>query len=59
MALKKKHEDLIFEKIFANFAKGKSIRHERSKLERLNENMRFKGGPDDKKYRRKVMSLCD
>ena len=25
----------------------------------MNENMKFKGGPDDKTYRRKVMDLCE
>ena len=28
-------------------------------LERLNENMKFKGGPDDNKYKNKVMEQCE
>lgn len=40
---------------YANFAKGKRIDHERAKLAALNENMLFKGGPDDKKYHKRVM----
>ena len=48
----------LFFSRFHNFSKGKSIALERTKLEKMNENMKFKGGPDDKKYRTKVMDLC-
>ena len=45
MMTKAKHEDIIFQKIFQNFTKWKSIKGERSKLANLNEHMKFKGGP--------------
>lgn len=53
MALKVKHQSVIFDQIYANFAKGKSISGERKKLATLSENMRFKGGPMDRSYARK------
>ena len=55
MAIKAKHEDLIFKKILANFSRGKSITEEREKLANLNEHMKFKGGPKDNLYKRKVL----
>ena len=43
--------NILFSYSYANFARGKSIKNERAKLEKLHENMKFKGGPDDKKYK--------
>ena len=37
-----------------HFSKGKSIKHEREKLAKLNEHMRFKGGPRDHNYARRI-----
>ena len=42
---------------YSNFGKGRSITSERAKLGRLHENMRFKGDPQDKKYRAMVNSM--
>ena len=39
---------------YSKFASGKSISAERKKLETLNENMKFKGGPSDRIYAKKV-----
>ena len=52
MALKSKHQDVIFNQILSKWAKGKSISVERYKLKTLNENMKFKGGPSDRAYAR-------
>ena len=54
MAIKAKHEKLIYEEIFYNFARGKPITEQRKKLINLDENMKFKGCPTDKAYIRKV-----
>ena len=51
MAWKAKHEDHIFKQIYKKFTYGKSIEDERHILAKLNENMIFKGGPRDKKYK--------
>ena len=54
MALKAKHEQVIFDSILKKWTLGKSISTERRKLATLNENMRFKGGPTDRKYARRL-----
>ena len=54
MALKSKHQDVLFNQIFSKWAKGKSISIERYKLATLNENMKFKGGPSDRAYARQT-----
>ena len=45
-----------------NWTYGKSISAERQKLANLNENMKFKGGPTDRHYAKKLnrpMHLID
>ena len=54
MALKAKHEQVIFDQILKKWTYGKSIAPERKKLAMLNENMRFMGGPTDTRYARKL-----
>ena len=55
MALKAKHEQLVYDQIFSNFTIGKPINVERKYLSSINENMAFKGGPTDKKYCKKAL----
>ena len=57
MALKAKHEKLIYDQIQSNFSVGRPINEERQYLTSINENMAFKGGPQDKKYARKVLDV--
>ena len=54
MALKAKHEYVLYQQIEANLAKGKSIDEERRLLATLDENMKFKGCPTDRAYAKKV-----
>ena len=39
---------------YENFTYGKKIKRQRRKLANLHENMRFKGGPNDPDYKRKI-----
>ena len=39
---------------YKNFTLGKPIKNEKARLAQLNENMKFKGGPSDIKYKKKV-----
>ena len=58
MAIKAKHEKLIYEKIFHNFARGKPINEQRRQLIDLTENMSFAGCPTDRKYEKKVRRIA-
>ena len=58
MATKFKHEQLIYDEIFSNFARGKSISDQRQKLIDLDENMKFPGGPTDRNYEALIIRLA-
>ena len=57
MTLKAKHEQLVYNQILSNFTRGKPINSERRYLAKLDENMKFVGGPTDKTYARKIQSV--
>ena len=54
MALKAKHQHVIYERIMLKLGKGKSISEERRLLATMDENMKFKGCPTDRNYARKI-----
>ena len=58
MATKCKHEQLIYDEILSNFARGKSISDQRQKLIDLDENMNFPGGPADRNYESLIIRLA-
>ena len=58
MALKAKHEQLVFDQILTNFTYGRPINAERKYLTEIHENMKFIGGPTDKGYAKKVLEVC-
>ena len=58
MALKAKHEKLLYNQIQKNFTRGIPINSERRQLANLNENMKFAGGPTDKLYAKKVIDVA-
>ena len=58
MALKAKHEKIVYNQIQKNFTRGIPINSERRQLANLNENMKFAGGPTDKMYAKKVIEVA-
>ena len=58
MALKAKHESLVYDQILTNFTLGHPITAERKYLIHINENMKFAGGPTDKAYAKKVIDVA-
>ena len=58
MALKAKHEQLVYDQILTNFTLGHPITAERKYLIQINENMKFAGGPTDKAYAKKVIDVA-
>lgn len=54
MALKAKHQQVVFDQIYTKLAQGKSISNERRVLATMDENMKFKGCPTDRNYARKI-----
>ena len=58
MAIKSKHENQLFDKIFQNFTYGKPIRDLKYKIAYLDEFENFENGPLDLKYYKKIRKLA-